>query len=327
MSDRLGFGVIGCGIWGENHLKAYSDHPAAELVGICDLDEQLLSERAAAYNVPFTTTNYSDLLAREEIVAVGVATPDYLHKDIVLAACQAGKHVLMEKPMASSVQDCEAMIAAGQQAGIILMVDFHNRFNPACVKAKQAILDGRVGEPQMEMWGWGGQTTVAWFLASHCADLACWLFDDEVVKVYSVTRQKVLKAMGVDTPDFFQTILEFRRGGVAHLENSWILADTHPTVFDFKLELQGDKGTIRLDLSTHRMLQIFDPEGTEYPDMAVVVEVHGKSGGFGIEAIKHFADCVAYGATPLMTPQDGLRNTAILCALHESARSGQAVEL
>jgi len=299
MAKQVGFGLIGCGIWGENHLKAYAAHPAAELIGIADVNEKLLAERAAAYN-------------------------DYLHKDIVIAACQAGKHVLVEKPMATTVEDCQAMIEAARQAGVILMVDFHNRFNPACVKAKEAIAAGRIGQPAMASFK---LTTVGWFLGAHTVDLACWLLDDEVTRVYSVSRSNVLKAKGVDTPDYFQTILEFKGGAVAYVENSWILSATHPTVFDFKFEIQGSEGTIRADLSTHRMVEIFDGEGIEYPDMLVVLQVHGKAGGFGIEAIKHFVDCVAGDAVPLVQPQDGLRNTQIICAVHESARTGRPVEL
>jgi predicted dehydrogenase len=340
MTERTGFGVIGCGVWGETHLKALSSHPAARLAGICDVDPDLLARRATAYEVGFSTGDYRELLARPDVAAVHIATPDHLHRQIAVAACEAGKHVLIEKPMATTVEDCQAMIAAADAAGVLLMVDFHNRFNPAFYKAKQAILAGRIGEPQMasitlsdswwvptEMWSWASRTTVAWFLAAHATDVARWLFDDEIVRVYSVSRRRVLKAMGADTPDFFHTILEFSRGGVAHLENSWILSDTHPTIFDFKFELQGDRGTIMADLSTHRMLQLFDRTGIEYPDMAVVVEVHGKPGGFGIEAIKHFVDCVALGAEPLISPQDGLRNTEVLCALHRSAETGQPVEL
>ena len=340
MAENVGFALIGCGIWGENHLKAYAGHPQARIAGICDLNEDLLASHAKEYDVPFTTTDYTELLARDDVTAVGVATPDYLHRQVVLEACKAGKHVLVEKPMATTVEDLQAMIDAADAAGVTLMVDFHNRFNPACVRAKEAIEAGRLGVPRMasirlsdtwwvptQMWGWGGQTTVGWFLGAHSVDLMRWLFDDEVVKVYAVSRRTVLKGMGVDTPDFFQTLIEFSRGGVAFVENSWILSDTHPTIFDFKMEVQGDKGTVRADLSTHRMVQVFDQAGAEYPDMAVVVDVHGRTGGFGIHAIQHFVDCVVGGSEQVMNAEDGLKNVEVLCALHVSAETGQPVEL
>ena len=338
MSTATGFGIIGCGIWGENHLKAYSGYPGVQVNGICDANPACLAQRAEAYAIPFATEDYHALLARDDIAAVSVATPDHLHREVAMAACEAGKHVLVEKPMATTVEDCQTMIAAADANGVLLMVDFHNRFNPACVKAKDAVLAGRIGAPRMasvtlsdtwwvptEMWGWAARTTVAWFLGAHSIDLMRWLFDDEVVKVYAVSRKDVLAGMGVDTPDFFHTLLEFSRGGVASVENSWILSDTHPTIFDFKFEVQGDQGTVRGDLSTHRMVQLFDRDGMEYPDMAVIVDVHGKTGGFGVEAIRHFADCVVSGADPLMTADDGLRNTQVLCALHQSAASGRPV--
>jgi len=340
MTKLLRVGVIGCGVWGESHLKAYGSHPAVELVAVCDIDEVLLRQRQREYGVSAAFTDYHDLLARDDVAAVSVATPDFLHREIVEAACASGKHVLVEKPMALTVDDCEAMIRSAKAAGVTLMVDFHNRFNPACVKAKDAVAAGRLGTPRMasvklsdtwwvptEMWPWSDRTTVGWFLGAHSLDLVRWLFDDEALRVYSVSRSEVLKAKGTNTPDFFQTLIEFRRGGVAYVENSWILSDTHPTIFDFKFEVQGDKGTVRADLSTHRMVQIFDRAGTEYPDMSVVVDIHGRAGGFGIEAIKHFADCVLGAAAPVMTAEDGLHNTALLCAVHESAATGMPVTL
>src|SRR5690554_1250045 len=125
-----------------------------------------------------------------------------------------------------------------------------------------------MGEPQMltvrlndtiyvptKMLSWGGDSTVVWFLGSHSVDLVRWLFDDEVTRVYSVSRSRVLAERGVNTPDFFHTICELEGGGVAHIENCWIMSTEMPTVFDFKLEMIGSEGTAFADASSHRMLQ------------------------------------------------------------------------
>lgn len=335
-----GFGVIGTGVWGETHLKAYSTHPGADLVCICDLDEDLLKRRADEYDVGCWTTDYEELLANDEIDAVSVVTPDFLHREIVVAAAQAGKHVLLEKPMATTVEDCQAMIDAAEANGVMLMVDFHNRWNPAMWGIKQEIISGGMGEPQMmtmrlndtiyvptEMLSWGGDSTVVWFLGSHAVDLVRWLFDDEVKRVYSVSGSNVLRARGIDTPDYFLTILELEGGGAAHIENCWIMSDEMPTVFDFKVEMVGSEGTAFADASSHRMLQTYTPEGPSYPDVAVVTEVQGVPAGFGIQSIRHFADCVISGAEPAVSPLDGLENTRVLVAIHQSAESGQPVEI
>jgi len=335
-----GFGVIGTGVWGETHLKTYSTHPGAELVCICDLNESLVRERAQQYGASCWTTDYHELLARDDVDAVSVVTPDFLHREIAIAAMEAGKHVLLEKPMATTVEDCEAMVAAAEANDVTLMVDFHNRWNPAMWGIKQRIAAGEMGEPQMltmrlndtiyvptGMLSWAGKSTVVWFLASHCLDLVRWLFDDEVTRVYSVSRSRVLAERGVDTPDFFHTICELSGGGVAHIENCWIMSTSMPTVFDFKVEMIGSEGTAFVDASSHRMLQTYTPQGASYPDVAVVTDIHGNYSGFGVQSIRHFADCSIEGRAPIISPLDGLENTRVLVAIHESAESGQPVEI
>ncbi len=340
MPEPIGFGVIGLGVWGETHLMAYTADPLSRLAGICDLNETLARGRADQYNCPFVTTDYHELLARDDISAVSIVTPDFLHREIAVAAAKAGKHILLEKPMATTVEDAEAIAKAADDAGVLLMVDFHNRWNPAFTKTKQAILDGQIGEPQMislklndaffvptKMLSWAGRSTVVWFLGAHSVDLVRWLFDDEVVRVYAVSRSKVLTAAGVDTPDFFHYIVELSRGGVAHIENCWILSDNMPTIFDFKFELVGDRGTIFADLSTHRTLQTYSADEAAYPDLAVRYDVHGRPAGFGVESIRSFIRAVVEGAPLPVSPRDGVENTRVLVAVHESARTGLPVDL
>jgi predicted dehydrogenase len=348
-AQQKGFGVIGLGVWGETHLVAYSGSPYARLAGICDKNSALLQERCEAFRVPFATTDYRELLANPDIAAVSVVTPDFLHREIAIAACEAGKHVLLEKPMATSVEDARAIADAAHAHGVTVMVDFHNRWNPAMWQVKSAIAKGELGELQMAtirlndtiyvptgMLSWAGTSSVVWFLGSHAADLARWLFDDEVVRVYSVSRSRLLAGRGINTPDFFHSICEFKRGGVAHIENCWIMSDAMPTVFDFKAEVIGSEGTCFVDCSSHRMVQKFSSHpvlpisstpGATYPDVAVVTNVQGKPRGFGLESIWHFVDCVANGAQPIVSIEDGVHNTEILVAIHQSAERGVPVDL
>ncbi|MFQ6097109.1 MAG: Gfo/Idh/MocA family protein, partial [Armatimonadota bacterium] len=283
------FGVIGVGTWGEQHLKTISTHPHCELAMICDLNEDLVKQRAREYGAKAWTTDYQEVLADPDIAAVSVVTPDHVHREITVATAQAGKHMLIEKPLATTVEDCEAILSAARKNDVKIMVDFHNRFNTPFVNAKRAIEDGEIGQPQMmsvrlndtvfvptEMLSWGGKSTVAWFLASHAVDLIRWLFEDEVVRVYSVSRSRVLEKMGITTPDFFHSILELQNGGVAHVENCWIMSPSMPTVFDFKLELIGEEGTLFADLSGHRMLQKYTANEAVYPDCIGSPLVHGR---------------------------------------------------
>ena len=344
---QVGFGVVGVGVWGETHLKAYSWSPQIRLVGICDKNEALGRERAAQYGAESFTTDYRELLAHPDLKAVSVVTPDFLHREIAVAAAEAGKHILIEKPMATTVEDCEAMRDAAAANGVTLMVDFHNRFNPSFLALKQAITAGQMGTPQMislrlndtiyvptGMLSWSKDSSVLWFLGSHSLDLVRWLFDDEVERVYCVSRSRVLKARGLDTPDFFHTICELRGGGVAHIENCWILSDAYPTVCDLKCEFVGSEGTAVFSVVKNETVQLYSdhplrPFGSTpqvvFPDTNVLMDIYGKPTGFGVESILYFADCVIQGKPPFITPEDGLQNTRVLLAALESARTGQPV--
>jgi predicted dehydrogenase len=345
--EQVGFGVIGTGVWGETHLKAYASAPRVRLVAACDKDEQCGRQRATQYGAESFTTDYRELLANPDIKAVSIVTPDFLHREIAVAAAEAGKHVLIEKPMATTVEDCQAMMAAATANGITLMVDFHNRFNPAFVALKQAIQAGQMGQPQMMslrlndtiyvptgMLSWSAQSSVMWFLGSHSLDLVRWLFDDEVVRVYCVSRSRVLKERGLDTPDFFHTICELRGGGVAHVENCWIMSNAFPTVADLKCEFIGSEGTALFSVvksdtvefySDHELRPFGSTRGVMFPDTNVVMDIYGKPTGFGVESILHFADCIIEGKQPFITPADGLQNTRVILAALQSAQTGQPV--
>jgi predicted dehydrogenase len=345
--EQVGFGVIGTGVWGETHLKAYASAPHVRLVAVCDKDEPRGRARANQYGAESFTTDYRELLAHPDLQAVSVVTPDFLHREIAVAALEAGKHVLIEKPMATTVEDCQAMMDAAKAHGVTLMVDFHNRFNPAFVALKNAIVAGQMGEPQMmslrlndtifvptEMLSWSADSSVLWFLGSHSLDLVRWLFDDEVERVYCVARSRVLKARGLDTPDFFHTICELRGGGVAHIENCWIMSNAFPTVADLKCEFVGSEGTALFSVvksdtvefySDNELRPFGSTRGVMFPDTNVLMDIHGKPVGFGVESILYFANCVIEGRAPFITPEDGLQNTKVLLAAMQSARSGQPV--
>ena len=334
-----GFGVIGTGLWGEFHALVYSTHAGAQLVAVCDANAERAEQIAKKYGARRWYTKYSDLLADKEVDAVTVATPDHLHCEIGVAAARAGKDILMEKPLALTVADCQAIIAVASKAGVKLMVDFHNRWNPPFNMLKQSIEKGDLGEPQLinarlnntiwvptEMLRWAGQSATIWFTGSHLIDLVCWLTSSMVTRVYSVSRSKVLVARGIPTPDFFETTLEFANGAVAFVENCWILPNSEPNVVDFKLRCIGSKGSATVDTTHNRTFEHYG-ERAAYRDVLGMVSVFGQQQGFALESIHYFADCVIDNRQPSPTGEDGLRNTAVICAALKSAETRQPVEM
>jgi predicted dehydrogenase len=172
------------------------------------------------------------------------------------------------------------------------------------------------------MLSWAAKSSPLQFLGSHVVDLIHFLSGAAVTRVYSVSRSVVLKGMGIDTPDFFQSILELSTGGTAVVENCWILDEHAPSVFDFQCEIVGSKGTAFVNASHHRMAEVYSEKGVELPDVSAAADLYGKPVGFAIAAIQHFADCVANDQPLLVTGEDGLAAARVLAAAEQSSRTG-----
>lgn len=334
-----GFALVGAGVFGERHAQAYSRHHAAELVAVCDLDLERAERVAARYGARYATDDLDRVLADPAVHAVSVATPDHAHREVAVACARAGKHMLVEKPLATTVEDAEAIVAAAREAGVTLMVDFHNRVSPPMLQARDAIRRGDLGQPRYiyarlsnttfvptEMLRWSSRSSALWFLASHMVDLVRWMLDDEPARVFAVRRDGVLRSMGVDTADFHVATVEFRSGAVAVFEHAWILPRSHPTVKDLKLEILGSAGSLNVDGSHNRGLEIYGAERATWPDL-LAPPVGEHLTGFVLDSIAYFVDAVTKGAPVIATGEDGVAVTRILCAIEESAASGLPVEL
>src|SRR5690606_12051319 len=141
---------------------------------------------------------------------------------------------------ATTIDDAEAMIDAARKAGVKLMVDFHNRTNPPMVAARDAVARGDIGRPSyvyarhsntatvpQDMLKWSSNSSALWFLGSHMIDVVGWILDDKPVRAYVVSREGVLKELGVDAPDFHVATVEYAKGTVAVFEHAWILPRTY----------------------------------------------------------------------------------------------------
>lgn len=335
--EKVGFGVIGVGTWGELHARVYQEDERITLAGVADMRPGRAESVAQAYGT-MHYTDYHTLLADDLIKAVSITTPDFAHAEVAIAAAEAGKHVLVEKPLATTVEDCRRIIAAAKASGVKLMVDFHNRWSPPFYKAWESIRRGEIGEPQhvyyrlsdriyvpTEMLPWAGKSTVEWFIGTHSIDTVRWLLGDEVTRVYAVARSRVLKGMGIDTPDFYQITLEFASGTTAVIENSWILPNSMPNIIDLKCQIVGSKGMLNLDTSHNRTVEKYTQADAEYPDFLVLPTIYGEQKGFAADSIRHFIDCVLTDTPPRVTGEDGLIVTRIIQAIEESVRTGMPV--
>jgi predicted dehydrogenase len=337
--EKKGFALVGAGIFGERHAQAYSRHPGVDFVAVCDLNGQRAAQIAERYGARSHTSDFTELLNNPEIEAVSIATPDHLHKDVAIAFAQAGKHLLVEKPLATTVEDAEAIDTAAKEAGVKLVVDFHNRFNPPMVSARDAIRRGDLGTPAYvyarlsnttmiatDMLKWANKSSALWFLASHMVDIVRWMLDDEVKRVYAVSRKGILQGLGVDAPDFHVATVEFKKGAVAVFEHAWILPRTHATVKDLKMEILGSKGAINIDASHNRTLEIYSAEKAAFPDL-MAPPTGDHLTGFVLDSIAYFIDSITLDAPIRATGEDGIATTKIICAILDSVEKGEPVEL
>lgn len=335
----IGVGIIGTGGWGAMHARTYAATPGVVIRAVADIDVARAQALAAPYGAK-AYGGYDALLGDPEVEAVSIVTPDFAHEDITLAAARAGKHILAEKPLAMSVGACERILAEAERAGVHLMVDFHARWSPPLCKMYEAIRQGEIGTPRhlyyrlndrifvpTEMLSWAGRSTVLWFIGSHSIDTIRWLLGEEVCRVYGVARSDVLRARGIDTPDFYFSTLEFPSGAVAVIENSWILPNAAPNLVDVKCELVGTRGALYMDATHNRALEKYTETDAGYPDLFVMPTIHGRQQGFAAESIRHFIECVREGRKPMVTGYDGLMATKVICAIEESIRTRQPVDV
>ena len=300
MDSKLKIAIVGAGIWGENHIKIYRNHVFAEVVAVCDQDYAKAKALADKYNIGDVYDDYNSMFKKSSCDAVAIVTPDFAHADIAIAAANNKKHMLIEKPLATTRKDVMNILEAIERNGVRAMVDLHNRWSPPFNAAYEAVKRGDLGEVYSayfrlndikwvatDMLPWASASSILWFLGSHSLDTLRWFFKDEVERVYSVSREGVLKSQGVDTADEYLTTVEFKKGGIAQMENGWITPNANPCVNDIKFNVLGTKGMISIDASNHNLIQMYTDEKMVVPDVLVQNSIFGLPKGFAFESIKN----------------------------------------
>jgi UDP-N-acetyl-2-amino-2-deoxyglucuronate dehydrogenase len=275
--NKIKFGVIGCGSIGKRHIAVLDAEPEAELVAICDQDEAKARELSELYGgIPYFT-DYKEMLAKIKADVVNVVTPHALHKSMSVDAMNAGFNVLVEKPMALSVEDCNDMNEASKASGKKLWVVKQNRHNVPVRLAKQAIAEGRLGKIFMVkcdiLWNryqgyydespWRGKIEeeggALFTQASHFIDLLIWWCGDIVeVKAHAETQNH-----SIQTEDTGIAILRFDSGTIGSLV--WTTCVYHKN-FEGSITIIGEKGTIKIGGQYLNKMEYWDVEGYPLPE-------------------------------------------------------------
>ncbi len=326
------WGVIGLGWFGEVHADNLAQMPDIELAGLCTRRPERLAEIADRLGVERRYTDYQELLADPEIDAVSVTTHIYDHRDIAIAALQAGKHVLLEKPMASSVAECDAILAAASAAAGMFMVGHICRFDPRVTLAKEAIESGRIGKivsmhARRNLSKAIGRLVLDDISALmgdgiHDADLMLWFSGAKLKSVYA---QEVHPGEN-KYPDAGWSIARLDNGAVAVVESVWCLPESTPYAIDARMEIIGTEGALYINCG-EAGLAIHDGAGVKMPDTMYWPRPFGDYTGILQDELRYFARCIGRGERPTrITPPESRAAVEWMELATESAKSGRSIE-
>lgn len=310
---------------GYSYAAAVKEHPDARLALIWDEDRTRGQAAAEQFGCRFEPDLERALAA--EIDAVIITSANVRHKELAVKAARAGKHILCEKPIATSLEDAQEMIAAAREAGVQLMTAFPCRYAPPVQRVKQALAEGQIGEVLAIKGTNHGRMPGGWFAdpqlsgggavldhTVHVADLIRWFLGREFAAVYAETDTR-FHDLAVD--DCGLLTMELEGGVFATLDPSWSRPEAYPTWGDVTMEIVGTQGTISLDAFSQNLALYnnADKIGAWVP--------YGSDMDAGLVA--DFIRCAAANATPPITGEDGLRAMEVALMAYESARTGQTV--
>lgn len=350
---KLKVGIIGTGSISNEHIQAYLKNPDVELYAFCDINPEQLKKMSEKYGVTRTYTNMNDLLALPEIDAVSVCTWNSAHAPCTIAALNAGKHVICEKPMATSAKEAEQMKAAAEKNGKLLMIGFVRRYGNDCKILQDFMATDYFGELYYAKatylrrngnpGGWFGDKSRSAGgplidLGVHVIDLTRYLMGNpKPVSVYGATFQKLFNRSNIkeekgyhsvsagendicDVEDLASAMIRYENGAVLSIEASFSLNIKKD---EGKIELFGTKGGAKLDPELEMYTEIND----YMADVNLTVPTALSFDGLFQNEINHFVDCVQNGTKCQSPAEDGIEIMKILDAVYESARTGHEVVL
>jgi predicted dehydrogenase len=321
--------IVGCGLFGESHASALQALTDVQLAAVYDVDEAKARQFAERYSVTLVAASLGELIAAP-VDTVHVVTPESLHREPVVAALAAGRHVLVEKPFATSVEDCEAMIAAARDSAGKLMVGHILRFDLRYGTMREQAHAGAFGRVvnvsarrNRSRGGFAMYQRVHPGICNsvHDIDLVLSIVKSRAVRVRAFERN----VHGYENPDFFLGVMEFESGALAEVQTSWLLPDAAGVGLDDYLQVIGDKGTGVVALQPSPV-SLWTEAGHSAPDTGYETRLHGVAQGALLNELAYFYRCVRTGCPPLaISPAEATNAVRVALAMLESAKRGHDV--
>jgi len=311
---KLGVSVIGCGSWGRNHARVYKELENTSLISVVDLKEGTAREIGERYGVEWLT-EAEKAFEKPEVEAVSICTPTVTHAELALRAIQAGKHVLVEKPMTNTLEEAEDLITAARRQGVHLVVGFIERFNPAVSEAVKLVSSGEIGDVILAHARRVsrrplriGDVGVIKDLGIHDIDVITHLFGNDLEEVYAVAGSITHKF-----EDYANILLRFKGNRNAFVETNWL---TPRKVR--RLIITGTEGLINVEYITQEIT--IENEERLYQPLIENKEP------LQLE-LQSFVDSILQDKPSEPSGEDGLKALKICEAALESAKIGKPVRI
>jgi predicted dehydrogenase len=339
-------GIVGSQFAATLHVQAYKRNPYARVVAAASLDPDL-PDFCEKHNIPSSYNGYQDMLEGAELDLVDVCVPNFLHKEVVVAAAKSGRHVITEKPIATKLEDADAMLEVCAENGVKLMYAEDWVFAPALRRAKEICDEGGIGDilymkakethsgshsrfaQTIEFCGGGSMI----HLGVCVLGFVRWFKGAEIVEIVGKTSggsEKNLKHQSMEGEDWAAGILTFEDGTFALVEGNYITVGG----LDDIVEIYGTKGVMKINLSQGSPISVYSSGGYSY-----AIEKTETTKGWTRPAvdeewslgypdeISHFVDCVRLDKEPMwgIRGEDGRAALQIVMAIYESAKSGKAI--
>ena len=337
----LTVGIIGTGWCGGIRAEVCAASPCVNSLHLAEIKPARLKEVAERTRPATATTDYRALLEDPAIDAVMISTtPEVTHYPIAKESLMAGKHVLLEKPVALELFEADELIALARSKGLLFTIGYSQRFNPKFAYVKRSIEDGTIGQPVSalvsrhitrrlgEKIGGRIKLSPAAMEATHDIDFVLWCFAPrKPIRVYAQEVCKIMQPThGV--PDCVWIVVTMDDGSVFTIGAGWVLPPAYPNFSSTWIEVVGTEGAIIVD-DTHRDVSVSTMKrGIEFPISTMPGErvMHVYAGPMEAETL-HFLDCVATGRQPLVTAEQARMVMQVYQAADRSAEQGQSVDI
>jgi len=352
MADPFGVAVFGCGGVSTGHFSAYIANPRARLVAAVDTRPELAQAAAQKWGAQHWYASVEEALANPDVQIADLCLPHHLHAPVAIKAADAGKHVFVEKPIANTLDEADAMIAACRRNGVLLMVDQTKRYQNRHRKIKELLDADYVGEPVLVKAAYPQDITYAWQhmepkrretywkhdgvisgIGIHSLDMLRWLIGD-VAEVQAVASMSGMIDPDRKTEDSGIVLLRFENGCIGESTVSYVLR--HPQMASgwdlMPIQIYGRRGSLQMDMD-----DIITIVSDRLPDHAGpgILHLHARppvgAARLPIEgmagAIDHLFDCLTQGREPLTNGEDARKSLELVEAAYRSLQEHRAVTL